>query len=117
MDKKVTSIVAYAGILCGALGIMPNLGKLVGILLPLIVWFVAYFIGDKSGAKMHLNQSLVLIIIGLVGSIIGIIPLIGTIVNAVIWVITLILGILGLIAAIKGENKALPIIGGIKILK
>lgn len=116
MDKKVTSIVAYAGILCGALGIAPSI-KLVGIFLPLIVWCVAYFAGDKSGAKLHLNQALILIIIGLVGTLIGWIPFIGTIANTVIWVITLVLGILGLVAAIKDEDKELPLIGSIKILK
>lgn len=116
MDKKVTSILAYAGILGGACGLLPGIGKL-GMFLPLIIWCVAYFAGDKSGAKAHLNQSLILIIIGLIGAVIGIIPIIGTIVNAIIWVATVVLGILGLVAAIKGENKALPIIGGIKILK
>lgn len=114
MDKKVTSIVAYAGILCGAFGFFNGF---IAIVAPLIVWFIAYVAGDKNGAKVHLNQSLVLIIIGLVGSIIGFIPVLGSIINTVIFIATLILGIWGLILAIKDENKSLPIIGDIKILK
>ncbi len=116
MDKKITSIVAYAGVLGGALGLLPGIGKL-GMFLPLIIWCVAYFAGDKSGAKVHLNQTLILVIVGLIGSIIGIIPVIGFIVNLIIWVATVVFGILGLIAAIKGEDKKLPIIGDIAILK
>lgn len=114
MDKKVTCIVAYAGILAGLLGLASGI---LGMLLPLIVWAVAYFAGDKNGAKVHLNQSLVLILIGIVGSIIGFIPLLGLIVNLVILILTIVLGIMGLVAAIKGEDKALPIIGKFHILK
>lgn len=114
MNKKVTAIVAYAGILCGVVGLFNGW---LAMFMPLIIWLVAYFAGDKNGAKLHLNQSLVLIIIGLIGSIIGFIPLIGSIVNLVILILTVILGILGLVAAIKEEDKVLPIIGGIKILK
>ncbi len=116
MDKKITCIIAYAGILLGACGMLPGLGKL-AMFLPLIVWCVAYFAGDKNGAKVHLNQTLILIIVGLLGSIIGLIPVIGAIVNAIIWVATLVLGILGFVAALKGEDKKLPFIGDIQILK
>ncbi len=114
MDKKITSIVAYAGILCGAFGFFNGI---IAIVAPLIVWFIAYVAGDKNGARVHLNQSLVLIIIGLLGTVIGFIPLLGTIINAVIFVATVIFGVWGLIMAIKEENKSLPIIGDIKILK
>lgn len=114
MDKKTTCIVAYAGILAGLLGLASGI---LGMFLPLIVWAVAYYAGDKNGAKLHLNQSLVLIIIGIVGSILGFIPLLGVVINIVILVLTIVLGIMGFMAAIKGENKVLPIIGNIKILK
>ena len=58
-----------------------------------------------------------LIVSILIGSIIGIIPVIGFIVNLIIWVATVVFGILGLVAAIKGEDKKLPFIGDIAILK
>ena len=114
MDKKVTGIVAYVGILCGVFGLFNNW---LAMFMPLIIWVIAYVAGDKEGAKFHLNQSLVLIIIGLVGSIIDFIPLLVLIVNLVIFVFTVICGIMGLIFAIKEENKELPLIGAIKILK
>jgi uncharacterized membrane protein len=89
MDKKVTSILAYIG---------------------LIGWLIAYLAGDKEGAKFHLNQGLVLWIAGI---ICGIIPCIGWICAIVV----LVLIIMGIISAAKDEEKPLPIIGGIKILK
>ena len=45
MDKKITGIVAY---------------------ITWIGWLIAFLAGDKEGAKFHLNQALVIILIGLV---------------------------------------------------
>lgn len=95
MDKKVTGIVSY---------------------FTLIGWLIAYFAGDKEGAKFHLNQSLVLIIANVIVSILNFIPYVGL----VTWIISIFLfvcWILGLIAAIKEEEKELPLLGKIKILK
>ena len=123
MDKKITSIVAYAGILACLFGFLPGLGKL-GMFIPLIIWIIAYSAGDKNGAKLHLNQSLILVILGLVCGIIcwilGFIPIIKIIVkllDIVVKLVTLIFGVWGMITAIKGEDKKLPIIGDIAILK
>lgn len=100
MDKKITGIVAY---------------------FTLIGWLIAYLAGDKEGAKFHLNQALVLaiaeIILGVVGGILGFIPIVGPLVSAVLSILLVVLWIMGLVAAIKEEEKALPVIGGIKILK
>lgn len=100
MDKKVTGIVSY---------------------ITLIGWLVAFFAGDKEGAKFHLNQSLVLMIAsyvwGFVTGFVGaLVPLVGTIMGLVSIVFT-VFWIMGLIYAIKEEEKALPVIGSIKILK
>lgn len=123
MDKKITSVVAYAGILACLFGLMPGLGKL-GMFIPLIIWFIAYSAGDKNGAKLHLNQSLILIILGLACGIVcwvlGFIPIIKiftNIIDVVVKVITLIFGVWGMITAIKGEDKKLPVIGDIAIMK
>lgn len=103
MDKKITGIVSYFTI---------------------IGWLIAYFAGDKKGAKFHLNQALVLaiaeIVVGLISNVLGWIPVIGFIISIVCSVAgigLLVLWILGLISAIKEEEKPLPIIGTIKILK
>lgn len=88
MDTKTTSIIAY------------------------ITWIgliVAFCAGDKEGAKFHLNQALVIFLF----SLLSIIPCIGW-----IWaVFMLVCWIMGLIAAINQEEKPVPLIGGIKILK
>ena len=100
MDKKVTGIVAY---------------------FTLIGWLIAFLAGDKEGAKFHLNQALVLaiaeIILGILGGILGIIPIIGWLISSVLSILLFVLWIIGLVGAIKGENKAVPVLGGIKILK
>ncbi|MBQ8278655.1 MAG: hypothetical protein IJZ23_02325 [Roseburia sp.] len=94
MNKKVTGIVSY---------------------FTWIGWLVAFLAGDKEGAKFHLNQSLVLMIANLLNSVLAWvgIPWIPSILSLVL----LVFWILGLVYAIKEENKELPLIGGIKILK
>lgn len=101
MNKKVTGIVSY---------------------ITIIGWIIAFLAGDKEGAKFHLNQSLVLFVVNLVNSLIvsrilGLIPLVGAIVSFVISIALMVCWILGLVYAIKEEEKELPFIGAIKILK
>lgn len=103
MDKKVTGIVAY---------------------ITIIGWIIAYLAGDKENAKFHLNQALVIniisIIISLAAKIIGIIPILGWIVAVLLSIVNLVLfafAIVGIIYACQDQDKPLPIIGGIKILK
>lgn len=88
MDKKTTSIVAY------------------------ITWIglvIAFCAGDKEGAKFHLNQALVIFLFGLL----SVIPCIG-----IIWgIFIFVCWIMGLIAAINQEEKPVPLIGKIQLLK
>ena len=88
MDKKVTGIVAY------------------------IIWIgliIAFCAGDKEGAKFHLNQALVIFLF----SLLSVVPFIGW-----IWSIFMVVcWFIGFIAACKDEEKAVPLIGGIKIIK
>lgn len=88
MDAKTTSIVAY---------------------LTWIGFIIAVCAGDKEGAKFHVNQALVIFLF----SLLGIIPCIGW-----IWAIfMLVCWIMGLIAAINQEEKEVPLIGKIRLLK
>lgn len=100
MDKKVTGILAYFS---------------------LLGWLIAYLAGDKEGAKFHLNQGLVIaiaeILLSAVNLVLGIIPIIGGIIGSILGILLFVLWILGLVSAIKGEEKAVPVLGGIKILK
>lgn len=88
MDKKVTGIVAYI--------------SWIGLL-------IAFCAGDKEGAKFHLNQALVIYLF----TLLGVIPCIGW-----IWLVfMLVCWVMGLIAAINEEEKPVPVIGKIQILK
>lgn len=103
MNAKVTGIVSY---------------------ISWIGWLIAFLAGDKEGAKFHLNQSLVLMIamtlLSILSAILGFIPVVGAIIAIVVGLCSLVLfvfWIMGLVAAIKEEEKALPIIGNIQLLK
>ena len=88
MDTKTTSIVAYI--------------TWIGLL-------IAFCAGDREGAKFHLNQALVIFLFGLLGWI----PCIGW-----IWsIFMLVCWVMGLIAAINQEEKPVPLIGKIQLLK
>lgn len=96
MDKKTTGIVAY---------------------LTLIGLIIAFVAGDKEGAKFHLNQALVLVLANIILGMVGAIPLIGWLVSIVGGIFVFVCWIIGLVAAIQDEEKEVPLIGGIKILK
>ena len=88
MDTKTTSWVAYL--------------SWVGLI-------IAFCAGDKEGAKFHLNQALVIMLFSLA----SIIPFIGW-----IWSFFMVVcWFMGLIAAINQEEKRVPLIGNITILK
>ena len=96
MNKKVTSIFAYLG---------------------LIFWLIGFLAGDKEGAKFHLNQGLVLILANLILSVIAVIPVVGAIVSCIGCIVVLVFAIMGIVSACKDEEKPLPLIGGIQLLK
>ena len=91
MNKKVTGIFAYLGI---------------------IFWLIAFLAGDKEGAKFHLNQGLVLFL-----SVLSVIPVVGWIVACVGYVAWLVFVIMGIVSVCKDEEKELPLIGKIHLLK
>lgn len=88
MDAKTTSIIAYV--------------TWIGLIIALVA-------GDREGAKFHLNQALVISLFGLLTWI----PFIGWIWGVFIFVCWII----GLIAAINQEEKEVPLIGKIHLLK
>ena len=96
MDTKTTSWVSY---------------------ITFIGWIVAYAAGDKEGAKFHLNQSLVIWIGYLCAAVVMVIPILGWFVGFAAEIFLFVMWIMGLIAAINQEEKELPLIGKIKLLK
>ena len=95
MDKKLTGILAY---------------------ISFVGWIIAYLAGDKEGAKFHLNQALVLWLASVALFVIGIIPILGSLIRFVGGIVIFAFWVLGLVAAIKEEEKPLPLIGEIQIL-
>ena len=100
MDAKTTSWVSYV---------------------TFIGWIIAYLAGDKEGAKFHLNQSLVIwlgfLIFSIARVILLLIPIIGWLALLAGYIFLLVVWIMGLVAAINQEEKELPLIGQIKLLK
>lgn len=94
MDKKTTDIVAY---------------------LTWIGFIIALVAGDREASKFHINQALVLNLFSLTSLLSGI-PVIR--IFAGIWsIVVFVLWIIGFVAAINGEEKEVPLLGKIKILK
>lgn len=94
MDKKTTDIVAY---------------------LTWIGFIIALVAGDKENSKFHLNQALVLNLFALIGTF-SWIPIIGIFTG--LWsLFVFVCWIIGFVAAINGEEKEVPLLGKIKILK
>lgn len=88
MDKKTTDIVAYL--------------SWIGLLIALLV-------GDKENSKFHTNQALVIMLF----SLLAIIPCLGW-----IWGIFMIVcWFMGLISAINGEEKPVPVVGKVVLIK
>lgn len=88
MDTRTTSIIGY----------MTWIGLI-----------VALCIGDRYGAKFHLNQALVIFIC----AFLSFIPFVGWIFSIFVF----ICWVIGLIAAINQEERQVPIIGAIKLLR
>lgn len=102
MDKKATDIVAY---------LTP-----IGLIL-------AFIFGDRENSRFHLNQALVIVlaelILGVIEKVLGWLPLVGWIVEVIVVILSIALFVLwvkGIASAIKGTERPVPVLGGIKLL-
>lgn len=95
MTKKTTDIVAY---------------------ITWIGWIVAFCAGTRQESKFHLNQALVIWLINIVLMILANIPIVG-IVAGILSIVMFVFWIMGLVNACQGNEKELPLIGSIKIIK
>lgn len=91
MNKKLTDVLSYFG----ALG-----------------WTLSFFLGDKEGAKFHMNQALVFVIVDALIGLVDWIPVIGWVLAIAI----LVFRIMGIVYACQGQEKEVPLFGTIKIL-
>lgn len=101
-DEKVFGVLAYIGIL----------------------WLVPLLAGKTEFSRFHANQGLVLfiaeIVVSIVAGIITLIPIIGWIIGLLLWLVDvfwLVLMIMGIVNACQGQQKELPLIGKLRILK
>ena len=95
MSKKATDVVAY---------------------ITWIGWIVAFCAGTKQESKFHLNQALVIWLGFIVLGILSAIPIVRY-VAGICDLVLFVFWVMGLVGAIQGNEKELPLIGGIKILK
>ena len=109
MNKRTTDIVAY---------------------LTWIGLVVAFVAGDRQRSKFHLNQALVLAIVSaawaVVYRILFVVLGVATFglglwalsaINALVTLALLVLLVLGLVNAIQGQERPLPLIGGIVLYR
>ena len=99
MTKKGTDIVSY---------------------ITIVGWVIALLCGTREESKIHLNQSLVLILAniiwGVIGKVLAFIPIIGWLAIPIGYLIIFVLWVMGLVYALQGQEKTVPIIGGLRIL-
>ena len=103
MNKKTTDIVAY----------LTPLG-----------FILAFLVGTKTESRFHLNQALVLILaevlVEILDAILEHIPLVNVVASILLAIVAIglfVLWIMGLVSAIKGEEKPVPVLGEIQLLK
>jgi uncharacterized membrane protein len=84
-----------------------------------LLFFLPLLSAKKSKfAMFHANQSLIILIISVAGSILsGFIPAIGGLIGGIVSLGAFILWVMGIISAVNGETKPLPLIGEFKIIK
>ena len=95
-NDKLMGVLAYIGIL---------------VLIPLLAG------GDSKFIRFHANQGLVLFIALIVVNILWIIPFLGWVIAPLVTLGIVVLAILGIINVLNGEQKPLPLIGGITLIK
>ena len=81
-----------------------------------IGWIVAYLIGDRDGAKYHLNQSLVLLLSNVIVTLVGHFGSAASLLSEAAMIGLGFLWLTGFSYAFKGENKEIPVLGSIHIL-
>jgi len=94
---------------------------IIGYIIP-ILFFIPLVTDAKNSpfAKFHANQQLNLLLLAVVGYIVSSILmfiLIGFLLYFIVMIASIVFMIMGIINAAKGEMKALPLIGGINIIK
>lgn len=90
---------------------------IVGYLCPLLFFLPLVMEGKKTPFNLfHANQHVILLIASVILMLANIVPLLGQIVWLVGSILLFVFAIMGIIASAGGRQKAMPLIGGFKIL-
>ncbi|MBR0468592.1 MAG: hypothetical protein IJJ16_02665 [Mogibacterium sp.] len=83
-----------------------------------IGFIIAVVMGDRGDgfSAHHLNQALVINLIGVVGGVLAVIPLIGSIASGIISVAVFAYDVMGAISAYKGSTQSLPFLENIHLI-
>lgn len=83
-----------------------------------IGFIIAFISGDKTDRLVthHLNQALVLNLVGLAGGVLAVIPILGTMAAGIISTGVLVLDVMGVMRAYRGSTSPLPFIGDIHLI-
>ena len=87
-----------------------------------ILWLVPLLAAKESKfAQYHVNQGIILtiigVVVGIVGIILGLIPVVGLILTTVLSLVPFFGMIIGILNAVHGRARELPIVGSYRILK
>lgn len=83
-----------------------------------IGFIVALVIRDKTDSftSHHLNQALVINVLGIVGGALNVIPMIGSVASGIVSLAVLVLWCMGVYRAVTWSMDPLPIIGDIHLI-
>ena len=88
--------------------------KLMGVLCYLsILWLIPFFTRkDSPFVKYHLNQGLIVLILGIIAGAISFIPIVGWLCDVIVFA----LAIIGIINVANGRAQELPVVGKFRLL-
>ena len=83
-----------------------------------IGFIIAVVLGDRTDKFIthHLNQALVINLLGIVGGVLVVVPLIGQIAAGIISAAVIVFDVIGALRAFRGSTRPLPFIGGIHLI-
>ncbi len=96
-----------------------NKYKVYGVLSYIGILFIIGLIVDNNARyiRFHANQGIILLIAGIIGAMIGSVPIVGELIGVIISIGVFVGAIIGIVTAIQGEEKPLPLIGGIRLIR
>ncbi len=96
---------------------MKETNKWICVLAYLIFFIPLIADSENQTYKFHANQGLLIFLLGILVAVLGWIPVVGWIIALVAPIVLLVFTVIGIINAYNEQEKELPLIGSIKIIK